>query len=262
MVMLKYVAIALLAVASPALAASPFNGTFRTDPTTMELPDKPRELVLAGGVYACTSCAPPERVPADGAAHALPGHPYADQMSVKVIDPRTIAVAYRKGGRATYEYTQTVAADGKTAVTAWTEHGLGDSAPVTGTETGERVAPPAAGAHVVSGAWRTTTMSASENGLVFTMADDGRAFSFADQAGSYSYTAPFGGAAVPVKGDPTGGMVAATKRDDRTIELAITRGGKPAASYTMVAAPDGRTITAVYEDKLQNTQTRMVMNKQ
>ena len=58
---------------------------------------KPIGFYLSQGWYHCTTCNPELDVQADGQDHAVTGQPY-DTLSVKEVDPKTIAITTKKGG--------------------------------------------------------------------------------------------------------------------------------------------------------------------
>ena len=99
---MKRVAIAASLVfafaAAPAFAQSPFDGTWKEDLSTYKAPEKPDVFAVRNGVYTCDTCVPRVEVPADKADHAVTGHPYYDQIAVRVVDDRTIRVAQRLKG--------------------------------------------------------------------------------------------------------------------------------------------------------------------
>ena len=108
-----------LVVAAPALAESPFDGTWKIDLGASKLPEKPDVFLLKDGVYECRSCAPAFKVKADGAFHPVAGHPYYDAVSIKVVDPRTVVETDRKGAKTVVSSTNSVSADGRTVYASW-----------------------------------------------------------------------------------------------------------------------------------------------
>src|SRR6202012_4144354 len=74
-----------------------------------------------------------------------------------------------------------------------------------------------AGAHAVSGTWRTTKYEGfSDNAIVFTLKTEGESFSFSQPTGQF-YKATLGGPAVPYKGDPGITTVSAARSGADTI---------------------------------------------
>ncbi len=251
-----------VSVATPALAESPFDGSWKIDMGATKLPDKPDAYVLKDGVYECSTCAPGYKVKADGAFHPAPGHAYYDQVAIKVVDPHTIALSGRKGAKTVFTETSTVSADGQTLTSAFKDMTAANGSVVTGKGTQTRVGKGPAGSHAISGSWRTTSYSGlSENGLLISFKTEGNKISMSTPTGQ-SYTATFGGPAVPIKGD-TGGTFAQVKKvDARTFEETDTQKGKVSSIATVSVSPDGKIMTAVIDDKLHGTKTEYKAMKQ
>src|SRR5262245_26722888 len=108
------VSLAALTVATPAAAQSVFDGSWKSDITNAQLPDKPFVTTLNNGNYTCDSCTPPYSVAADGAFHPVKDQPYYDELAVRVVDAHTVTYQGRKGGKDVYTETDTIAPDGKT----------------------------------------------------------------------------------------------------------------------------------------------------
>jgi len=141
---------AVTLAATPAFAGSPFDGTWRMDPASAKLPDKPAVLALKDGVFACSSCAYPYSVAADGDLHPIAGSPYTDQMSVRIVDANTIESVQMLKGHLRNRATSHVSADGRTMTR---EAVLGTSTDATraATTTWTRVSASPVGAHAISG---------------------------------------------------------------------------------------------------------------
>jgi hypothetical protein len=70
--------VGLLAINSPTMARSPFDGTWRPDPQRPD-PGRPADIIqLSNGEYQCQSCKPPYHVKADGIEHPISGNPRFD----------------------------------------------------------------------------------------------------------------------------------------------------------------------------------------
>ena len=83
--------------AAPAAAANGIDGTWKADLASVQIDQKPDQLLLKAGQYSCATCTPPLTVAADGAFHAVTGRPYADQMSVKVDDDHNVTRTSQEG---------------------------------------------------------------------------------------------------------------------------------------------------------------------
>src|SRR6204780_3998029 len=82
----------LAALLSPSQAAaqSPFDGTWKIDLNTAQLPAKPGSYLLQAGMYHCRTCIPPIDVRADGLDHRVSGDSCYDTVSIRVLDDRTV----------------------------------------------------------------------------------------------------------------------------------------------------------------------------
>lgn len=249
------------AVTAPALAASPFDGTWKGDTSTAKLPTKPDVILIKDGTYLCSSCVPVFKVKADGAFHPVVNHPYVDEASVKLVDARTVAETDKRKGKVAYTSLTRVSADGKSLTIDWTDLGP-DGKTMKGTNTQMRVATAPAGAHAASGSWRTTKVAnVSDAALTMTLALTPKSFAMKTPAG-YSFDAPLGGKPVPVVGDPSNMMAAVRKVDDRTVVETDTRAGEVISVYTYNALPDGKTIKVTGENRKQGTTTSYLLKRQ
>lgn len=247
--LLIVVALVVLTAAAPALAASPFDGTWKSDIKSATYTAKPYELRLAGGIYHCGQCIPAFDIKADGNFHPVRGHAYFDEAAVKVIDDHRIEQTDRKAGKVTSISKMTVSPDGKSLSYDFTDLTSANGKPVTASVRDTRVSKGPAGSHAVSGTWRNNpadTMSA--DALTFTIRLDGNKFHFAGATGE-SYDAVIGGPAVPIKGDIGKTMVAVTRPSPNTIVATQAHDSKPFGVWTIVAAADGRSLDASYVDK-------------
>jgi len=86
------------ATASATAAGTGIDGTWKADIDSVQIDQKPDELLLQAGQYSCKSCVPSYTVAADGAFHDVK-LPYADSISVKVDDDHNITRTSKKGGR-------------------------------------------------------------------------------------------------------------------------------------------------------------------
>ena len=105
----------ILLIAAPVAAQHAINGTWRFDPATAKMSDKPERFQIRKGVFTCSTCTPAIRVAADGAFHRVAGHSYFDEMKVDATAPDRVLYAYRHKGKLIGETTETVSADGSSA---------------------------------------------------------------------------------------------------------------------------------------------------
>jgi len=187
-----FVAATLLAVAfAPvqAMAQNGFDGTWKGDVSSAQMPKKPDVYVLKDGMYSCKTCAPAYTIKADGTDQAVTGHPYFDTVAIKVVDDHTIQETDKKAGKTVTTSSVTVAPDGKTATFEFTDSSNTNAAPVTGKGTSKQVAKGPAGSHATSGSWITTSFaSLSDNGVTVTYKTDGDMLTMSNPTGQ-SYTA-------------------------------------------------------------------------
>jgi hypothetical protein len=239
--------------AGPALAASPLDGTWKADLASVKWPSKPDVYLIKGGVYTCSSCVPRVTIKADGAFHAVTGHPYYDEQAVKIVDARTVTFAQRKGGKAMGESTDTVSADGRTVTYTFRDTSSPNGKIVTGTGTEVRIGRPIPGAHAISGSWRNTKMGdMTDAGLIVTMRTEGNVVHVSTPTG-ISYAARLGGPAVPVNGDPAHTMAAMRRTNAMTYVETDTRGGKVVQIITTTALPGGKAMRVDIVDRVQGT---------
>lgn len=250
---LPFIASDLLLVA--ASHASPFDGTWKIDPASVKLPNRPDVQLLKGGTYSCTSCVPKVRVPADGQVHPVAGAKTFDAISVTVTDPNTVTYSYQLKGQPVSTTTESVSADHGTLTTKWHSTATKSGEALDGSSTSKRVGALPAGAHPVSGTWQAGAVDMSDNASTMTLAVAGKSVTLSYPTGE-SFTAQSGGPFVPLQGDPLGEMDAVVIKGPRVLELRTQRGGELANVSTLTVAADGRTLTgSSYNPKLKTTTT-------
>ena len=260
---MKAILLAALVVATsaPALAASPFDGTWKIDVANVTPPTKPNVYLLLGGKYSCRSCTPPFTVAADGAAHAISGNPYVDSVAIKVVDAHTVVETEAKAGKTQWVYTMRVSADGRNMTTVMVDTSAVNGVPAHGTFHQVRTEDAPAGAHAVSGTWRTTKYEGfSDSAIVFTLKTDGDSVSFSQPTGQF-YMATLGGPAVPYKGDPGITTVSAARSGADTIVETDMRDGKIVSTNTMTTR-DGKTMALTFVDKLRGSTQNLTATRQ
>lgn len=261
----RFVACALFLVAAtwasaPSFAQSPFDGTWRTNLGQSKLSPKPNVFYLSQGWYHCISCNPQIDVKADGQDQAVTGQSY-DTISVREVDPKSIALTTKKAGTVEFEQTRTVSKDGKTLTINVTSHPMSSGQPVTTTVTATLVGIAPAGVHATSGSWRIAKVEQSENGLTTTYKSNGDELSMSQPTGE-SYTAKLDGTDAPVKGAYTYNSVSLKRADPHTIEETDKRDGTVVGVAKMTVSPDGKKMTVVYTNKLTDRTSTYVATKQ
>jgi hypothetical protein len=244
--------------AAAPVAADAINGTWKTDLSTLQLDAKPDRYLLKDGQFSCQDCTPPLTVAADGALHAVAGRPYADHISVKVDDDHNVSRVNQKNGKTTGTAKYSVSADGNTITI--TSDDMTGTKPVKATFTETRVAPAPAGAHAISGSWKSEKPAdVSDEGLTVTLRLDGDTLHMTSPTGQ-SYDAKLDGSNTPVKGDIGGTTVSVTRNGDSYVET-DKRGGKVISVTTITPQSDGK-LHVVNEDKQGGSTAKFEMNKQ
>ena len=249
------------AAAAPAEAAtgdlSALTGTWKTDKASVKFEQKPDEFALKDGTYNCTTCIPPLTVAADGQFHAVTGRPYADEISVKAADDKTIEIHSKKGGKEVSNVSMTVSADGNTLTRKF--HDATVTPAIDGTGTSTRAGPAAAGAHAASGAWTPDKVGEySDDALNATYAIEGNKVTWSGVG--QSYTAELGGPAVPVTGDIGGSTVAVTQEGGGLKET-FSRDGKVVNETVSTVSADGKSMTWVSLDPRDGSKVTGTANK-
>jgi hypothetical protein len=252
---------ALLAPAQ-AMAQSAFDGTWKIDLNTTQLPTKPGVYLLQDGTYHCRTCIPAIDVRADGIDHKVAGDSCYDTVSVRVVDDRTVIETDKRNGRTVHTEKATVAPDGSTATWEFTDSCNSNGDEVRWKQISVRVTRGPIGSHPISGSWRAMRIvNSSENGLTATMKLEGDTFSFMDSTGQ-SYTAILDGPDVPFKGDANNTAVSVKRLDDNTIEETDKRAGKVVSVTRFTVSADGKTLNVAISDKLQGSSIQFVAVKQ
>lgn len=258
---LPYALAALLAVSSPVFAQSVYDGVWKIDLASAKLPDRPFVLSIQNGSYTCSSCVPVYTVPADGQMHRVEGFDYWDEIAVRVVDGHTVEDAQKLRGKAVGTSRNRVSEDGATLTVSWTDISAPDGVTATGESTMTRTAPAPAGAHAMSGSWKSATVvNVSDATLTATLRLADGAFSFATGNG-YAFTARLGGPAVPITGDQAGATATVRQLADGSIEETDHINGEVSSVTTMTPAADG-SITVRSENPKVGTTTTYTLLKQ
>lgn len=254
----------LVSLFLPALATAQnaFNGTWKVDLKTAQFPEKPDVYLLQDGMYHCKTCVPPINIKADGQDQKVTGHPYYDMASIKVVDDHTIEETDKKNGKVVATSKTWVSKDGNTLFFEFSDSSNTNGAAVTGKGEETRVEKGPAGAHAISGSWRTSKIDTlSENGLFVTLKVSGDTLTMTNLTGQ-SYTAKFDGTDAPYKGDPGTTSVSIKKTGPNSIDESDKRDGKVITIAHMTVSADGKSMTIVVDDKLHGTTSKFIAQKQ
>ncbi|HEY1160096.1 MAG TPA: hypothetical protein VGE83_05665 [Terracidiphilus sp.] len=253
-----FLVVALWAPAS-SFAQGPFDGAWHTNMNQSKLSPKPNVFYLSQGWYHCVSCNPKVDVQANGQDQAVTGQPY-DTVSVREVDPKSIALTTKKGGTTVSEAARTVSADGKTLTVKTTYHPMGGGEPVTTETTATLVGIAPSGVHATSGSWRITKVHQSDNGLTTTYKTAGDELTMSSATGSY--TAKLDGKDYPATGAYNYNSVSLKRIDAHTIEETDKRDGTVVEVSKMTVSSDGKKMTVVSTNKLTDRTTTSVAEKQ
>jgi len=235
------------------------SGTWKADAASVKFDQKPDEMLLQNGQYSCKSCVPPVAVAVDGAFHPVTT-PYADEMSVKVVDAHNVIRASKKGGRQTVETKLTVSADGNTLTGSFTDTSVPNAPPGKGTFTETRVGAAPAGAHAISGQWKPSKLTGfNDTALTVSYKLDGNTLHMTSPGGT-SYDAKLDGSDAPIKGDLAGTTASVKKTGDNSFQETDKRGGKIVGVMTFTAANDS--ASATYENKEDGSKITYSAKKQ
>ncbi len=258
--MRRYLLTLALLAPGAVLAASAFDGTWKARLDSVKVTGKPDVWVIANGNYSCASCDPPiDKVPADGAWHKVGGHAYYDELRVTVVDPRTVEISQRQGGKLLGSNTMQLAADGNSFAGKFISYQ--GAQPGTGTYSEKRVAAAPAGAHALSGSWLQDQMSAA-NDAVSVVQYTMTAEQFSMKQNGQSYEARFDGPQVPLVGDPGGTKVKVHKVDEHTVAETDYRQGKVVDEVRYVVAQDGKSVLLTDKDLAHGQTTTLILDKQ
>ena len=259
---LRFVFVMCLLWPALATAQSAFDGTWKFDLKTAQFPEKPDVYLLQDGMYHCKTCVPLIDVKADGQDQKVTGHPYYDTVSIKVVDDRTVEETDKKNGKVVITAKTRISPDGNTLMFEFSDSSNTNAAPVTGKGEEKRVEKGPAGAHAISGSWRTTKMDTiSENGLLVTFKVSGDTLTMTNPTGQ-SYTAKLDGTEAPYKGDPGTTSVSVKKTGPNSIDETDKRDGKAISVAHMTVSADGKSMTFAVEDKLHGTTAKFTAQKQ
>jgi hypothetical protein len=258
MKLMKICATMLLLSPMIALAASPFDGTWKVSLSHIQLSKKPIVLVLNGGEFACKSCLSMATNKADGTDQKVKGNPNMDSIAITVVDPNTMSAIYKLSGKTVQTTKWVIAADGKSAEREDTW--LYGTDPTVFKTRLTRTADAPAGAHALSGSWiETKVLSASgpSTMAIYGMTADG----FTMSSNGQSYDAKFDDKTYPIKGDPTKTFVNLKKISDNEVIESDSQNGKVVEVEHMTVSADGKTMHVVDTVVHGNRTTTYSMSK-
>ncbi len=253
---------ALLLAAAPALADSPWDGTWKIRTDSMTMAGKPDRFQIKNGVYSCSTCIPAYSVATDGAFHHVAGKDYWDEVAIKVVDDHRADYTYRRAGKVVSVNSETVSADGNTLTMTAHNTNNGGSVPIDSTATATRVGAPMTGAHLISGVWQEQRPSSvSDAALLMTIKVEGKTLHMTSPMRE-TLDAPIGGAYTLNVGDPGRTMTKVEQPGPRTMKFTDMRAGKVVNTSAFVLSADGNTIAAKSTDpRTGNTSTAVAVRQ-
>ena len=165
------------------------------------------------------------------------------------------------GDKTIEEDTATVSADGKVTTFKTTTYPANGSGPQNSSTTLKRVGMLAPGVHATSGGWVPLKFTDTEADLTFTFKSNGDELTMTDPTGD-SYTAKLDGSDYPYKGGYSTGTVSLKRIDAHTIMETDKRDGKVLNEQKMTVSPDGKSMTIVSHNPMNDlTATFIAMKK-
>ena len=235
-------------LSTPALAESPFDGTWKADLSSLAVTAKPDKYLLKGGTYTCSTCTPPLTVKADGAFHAVKGRDYWDEIAIKEVDAQTVTRQFKLNGKVVAEGTSTVSPDGLTLTSTYSNTNNAAGIKEGGTSSTTRVGAKVPGAHLISGEWKAAPpKTASESEMTVSLkVENGMVHMTSPR--NETLHAKIGGDYAPIVGDPGKTMTKVAMPAPRTLAMTDMRGGKVVQTSTYTVSPDGTTLTGKWKD--------------
>jgi hypothetical protein len=249
----------LLFIPLPANAQSPFDGTWRIDQTSLQLPAAPARFLLLQGAFECSGCLGDVSAKADGRSHKIPDSAYWNAATVRVINRRCVRITTHKDGKIFYAETDTLSPDGNDLIQFVQD--TTEAEAVTTTVRFHRIEKAPPGAHQISGSWQAYKIEKSPNSLIISYKCTKEGFSAETPLGE-KYQAKFDGEFVQVEDDPGQTMVAVKRIDERTVETTIKRAGQIAGGSRLTVSVDGQTLCFLHRDASGKQTGSVVMHRQ
>ena len=255
--------VSLVFALAPAASAaqSVFDGTWKTDLSSIDFPAKPSVYVFKDGMYECKTCASKILVKSDGKDQKLEGNPYADTLSVKIIDANHVEMVSKKAGKVVARSKFSVSTDRNSMLREFANNSPTNAEVVKGTTSYARVAYDKTGSHQMSGSWKAIKADKrSDNGLIVTYKSEGTTMSMSTPTGE-SYSAKTDGTDAPFKGDP-GTTSVSVKVRKNSLEETYKRDGKVIGMSRIDVNAGGKKAKVDWIDHLTKTNGNYVMMKQ
>ena len=261
-IVLSFCCAIMVVATAPALAQSPFDGTWKGDVSTAKTDAKPDQLEVKDGIYTCATCLPPLTVKADGLFHAIADRPYWDEIAVRVVNGRTLRAQYRRDGRVVGETRRVVSDDGNTLTISSMNTYNAAELPINATSTASRVGPAPAGAHAISGLWQVAPDNAvSDAALTMTVKVVGDRLNLSTPTGE-TLDAIFGGPYALNVGNPGKMTTKAERPQPNQIRLTDMLAGRVIRVSTYTLSPDGIMLDGEWTDPRDGSKGTFVARRQ
>ena len=243
-------------------AQSVFDGTWKTDVSSIDFPAKPVVYVFKDGMFECKTCATKTLVKTDGRDQKIEGNPYADTLSVKIIDKFNLEMVNKKAGKVVSKRKVAVSVDGNSMKIDYANNSSTNSEVVKGANSYARTQYDKTAPHQMSGSWKAIKAeSRSDNGLIVTYKTEGDMLTMSQPTGE-SYAAKTNGSDAPYKGDPGVTTVSLKLVKKNILEETFKRDGKVVATNRMDIDAAGKKAKIDWVDYLTRTNGSEVMMKQ
>ena len=256
-------AVLLLFAFQPVIGAaqSVFDGTWKTEVSSIDFPAKPSVFVFKDGMYECKTCATKTFVKTDGKDQKIEGNPYADSLAVRIIDANHVEMISKKSGKIVARSKYAVSTDKNSMLQEYANNAAANAEVVKGTTSYARVAYDKTGTHQMSGSWKAIKADKrSDNGLLVTYKAEANTMNMSTPIGE-SYAAKTDGTDAPFKGD-LGITSVAVKIRKNTLEETYKRDGKAIGMSRMEVDASGKKAKVDWIDNLTKTNGNYVMLKQ
>jgi hypothetical protein len=243
--MLKVLAMLALCIPAWSLADTPFAGTWVLQPELTEYPIGALSIKVDHGIFQRLDCKEPFDVPADGVDHPV-ARALFDSIAVQVRGHNRLEMTQKVADRVTWRGVYTVSSDRRSLTLEFDDRRA--SVPVTGAIRYAREGEPA-GMTALTGTWRPqsmTRLSDSGQTMAFHDTDNGIAMSAAD---GRSFEAKFDRQYYPVQG-PLGETIAVGRPAPATLQLNMTKNGRPIDVSRATVADDGQSMTVRQVDQV------------
>ncbi len=248
----------------PAVAAgqSVFDGIWKTEVSSIDYPAKPSVYSFKDGMYECKTCATKILVKTDGKDQKIEGNPYADTLSVKIIDKNNLEMVSKKAGKVVAQRKVSVSTDGNSMQVEYANHSAVNKEIIKGATSYARTAYDRTAPHQMSGSWKAIKADKrSDNGLKITYKTEAGKLNMSMPTGE-AYSAKTDGSDAPYSGDPGVTTVAVKVGKKNNLEETFKRDGKIVATSTMTVDAAGKKAKVDWVDYLTRTNGNYVMMKQ